>query len=70
MAEEGQAFKEIFIQQDRVENHICEDDKDFKDALMEKGINLNSTHKQQTHWTLACWIWRFSEPSRVSMMLC
>ena len=31
--------RKIFIQQDGVKNHISEDDKVFKDALMEKGIN-------------------------------
>ena len=29
----------IFIQQDGAKNNISEDDKVFKDALMEKGIN-------------------------------
>ena len=31
--------RRIFIQQDRAKNHICEDDKEFNDALMEQGIN-------------------------------
>ena len=39
VAKEGQAFKENFLQQDGVKNHISEDDKMFNDALMEKGIN-------------------------------
>ena len=31
--------RKIIIQQDGEKNHICEDDKDFKGTLMEKGIN-------------------------------
>ena len=31
--------RKISIQQDGVKNHICEDDNDFKGALMEQGIN-------------------------------
>ena len=31
--------RKIFIQQDGAKNHISEDDKVFKDALMEKGVN-------------------------------
>ena len=31
--------RKIFIQQDQANNHIGEDDKVFKEALMEKGIN-------------------------------
>ena len=40
MAKKGLTFQEnIFIQQDGVKNHISENDKFFKEALMEKGIN-------------------------------
>ena len=31
--------RKIFIQQDGAKNHISKDDKVFKDALTEKGIN-------------------------------
>ena len=31
--------RKLFIQQDGAENHICEDDKEFNDALMEQNIN-------------------------------
>ena len=69
MAEEGQAVKKIFIQQDRAKTHIHEDDKDFKNALMEQSINTklymqvaNSPHVNSLDLG-------FSEPSRVSMML-
>ena len=31
--------RKIFIQQDGAKNHIREDDKVFKETLMEKGIN-------------------------------
>ena len=34
-----QLSRKIFIQHDGVKNHICEDDKDSKGALMEQGIN-------------------------------
>ena len=39
MAEEGQVFKKIIYTTRWRKNHICEDDKVFKDALIEKGIN-------------------------------
>ena len=29
----------IFLQQDSAKNHICEDDKEFNNALMEQDIN-------------------------------
>ena len=31
----------MFIQKDRAKNHICEDDKEFNDALREQSINAN-----------------------------
>ena len=31
--------RKILVQQDRVKNHIHEDDKDFNDTLMEQSIN-------------------------------
>ena len=46
--------RKIFIQQDRVKNHICDDDKDFKDALMKKGINMKLYMQAATHLTLTC----------------
>ena len=49
----------IFIQQDGAENHICEDDEEFNNALMEQDIDANSTCKHQTHLMLTCWIWVF-----------
>ena len=39
MAEEGQAFKGNIYPTRWSKNHISEDDKVFKDTLMEKGIN-------------------------------
>ena len=41
MAKEGQAVKKIIIgvQQDGAKNYICEDDKDFNDAVREQSIN-------------------------------
>ena len=34
-----QLLRRIFIQQDGVNNHISENDRVFKEALLEKGIN-------------------------------
>ena len=31
--------RKLFIQQDGAENHICEDDKEFNNTLMEQNIN-------------------------------
>ena len=31
--------RRIFKQQDSAKNHICEDDKEFNDVLMEQSIN-------------------------------
>ena len=31
--------RKIFIQQDGAKNHICEDDKEFNNALMEQDID-------------------------------
>ena len=39
MAQDRQAFKKKFIQQDSAKIHICEDDKEFNDALTEQDIN-------------------------------
>ena len=39
MANQGQDFEEIFIQQDGAKNHIHEDDKLFNDPLEENGVD-------------------------------
>ena len=70
MAEEGQAFKEIFIQQDRVKNHISEDDKAFNDTLMEKGINTKIYMQAANSPDINLLDLGFSDPSRVSITLC
>ena len=38
MTEQGQMSRKLFIQQDSAKNHICEDDKEFNNALMEQNI--------------------------------
>ena len=70
MAEEGQAFKEIFIQQDRVKTHISEDDKAFNDTLMEKGINTKIYMQAANSPDINLLDLGFSDPSRVSITLC
>ena len=39
MVEDRQAFKKIFIQQESAKSHICEDDKEFNNALTEQDID-------------------------------
>ena len=39
MAQDRQAFKKIFVQQDGVKSHICEENKEFNDTLTEQDIN-------------------------------
>ena len=59
--------RKLFLQEDGAKNHICEDDKEFDDALMEQNINavlymqtLNSLDMNLLDLDLL-------EPSRVSM---
>ena len=59
--------RKIFIQHDVVKNHIHEDDQDFKDTLMERGIKTE-LHMQAAN-SPDVNLLDFSEPSRVSMML-
>ena len=58
--------RKIFIQQDGVKNHISEDDKVFKDALMEKGINSELYMQAANSPDVNLLDLGFSEQSRVS----
>ena len=62
--------RKLFIQQDSAKNHICEDDKEFNDALLE--VNINSVLYTQTLNSpdVNLLDLGFLEPSRVSMMPC
>ena len=60
-------LRKIFIQQDRAKNNISVDDKVFKDALMEKGINAKLYMQAAISPDVNLLDLGFSEPSRVSM---
>ena len=70
MAKEGQAVKKIIIQQDGAKNYICEDDKDFNDAVREQSINAKLYMQAANSPEINLLDWFFLEPSRVSTMPC
>ena len=60
----------IFIQQDSVKSHICEDNKEFNNALMEQDIDaklyMQTLNSPDVNLLDLC----FLEPFRASMMHC
>ena len=60
--------RKIFIQQDGAKIHISEDDKVFKEALLEKGINGKLYMQAANSPDINLLDLGFSEPSSVSMM--
>ena len=61
--------RKIFIQQDGAKNHISENDKEFNDALTEKGINTKLYKQAANSLDENLLDLGFFRASRVSMML-
>ena len=61
--------RKLFIQQDGAENHICEDDKEFNNTLMEQNINAVLYMQTPNSPDVNLPDLGFLEPSRVSMMM-
>ena len=62
--------RRIFIQQDSAKNHICEDDKEFNDTLMEQSIDAVLYTQAVNSPDVNLLDLFFLEPSRVSMTPC
>ena len=60
----------IYIQQDSVKNHICEDDKEFNNALMEQDIDAKLYMQTLNSPNVNLLDLGFLEPFRASMMHC
>ena len=58
--------RNVFIQQDGAKPHISENDKVFKDALMDKGINTKLYMQAANSPDINLLHLGFLEPSRVS----
>ena len=63
-------LEKIFIQQDGAKNHICEDDKEFNDALMEQDIDAVLYMQTLNSPDINLLDLGFLELTRVSMMPC
>ena len=60
----------IFIQQDSAKNHICEDDEEFNNALMEQDIDAKLYTQTLNSPDINLLDLVFLEPFRASMMHC
>ena len=62
--------RNLFIQQDSAKNHICDDDKEFNDTLMEQNIDAVLYPQTPNSPDVNFLDLGFLEPSRVSTMPC
>ena len=60
----------IFIQQDGVKNHICEDEEEFNNTLMEQNINAKLYMKTPNSPDINLLDLVFLDPFRASMIHC